>query len=89
MESLCLAVPVLGADCRGTEDLLEHGGGILFPVGDSARLADAMQRIIDQPDEARAMGQAGQAAMQTYSLDHIIELHETLYKEALNDRTSA
>jgi glycosyltransferase involved in cell wall biosynthesis len=83
MESLCLEVPVIGSRIRGTSDLLDQGGGLLVPVGDVAALAAAMQRMIDHPDEARAMGERGRRGMADYDQRAIVRLHEELYDEAL------
>jgi glycosyltransferase involved in cell wall biosynthesis len=86
MEALSLEVPVVGSRIRGTTELLEAGGGLLVPVGDRARLAEALRRVLDFPERAREMGRRGRIAMAEYSLDRIVELHERLYDDALRGR---
>lgn len=83
MESLNLEVPVIGTDIRGVRDLLENSGGILVKVGDEAAIAAAMARLLDNPEEARRMGQMGQRHMEKYDLRNVIALHEQLYAQAL------
>jgi glycosyltransferase involved in cell wall biosynthesis len=83
MESLSLGVPVIGSRIRGVADLLHGGGGLLVEAGDVAGLAAGMARILDQPEEARAMGRRGRERMADYELRHIVKLHEELYDEAL------
>jgi glycosyltransferase involved in cell wall biosynthesis len=83
MESLCLETPVIGTDIRGIRDLLAEGCGVLIQVGDVEALACAIAHILDHPQEARMMGKRGRECMSTYDLRHIIQLHETLYAEAL------
>ena len=83
MESMALGVPVIGAAARGTRDLLAQGGGLLVSVGDVGALARAIGYLADHPDEARTMGEMGRRAVEAYSLDRVIAMHEALYSEAL------
>lgn len=84
MESLSLEVPLIATDIRGSRDLLEHGGGMLVPVGDSGRLAQAMTWVLDHPAEASAMGREGRRLLVTHDIHHLLDLHEYLYKRAMN-----
>lgn len=84
MESLCMQVPAIGSDIRGIRDLLEGGCGLLVQLGDIAELANAIAYILDHPQEAKAMGKRGWEIMANYDLQHILQLHESLYAEALN-----
>lgn len=83
MESLCLEVPVIGTDIRGIRDLLQEDNGLLVQLGDVEQLAQAMAWILDDPAEAKAMGKRGRKLMAAYDLQHILNLHEALYAEAL------
>jgi glycosyltransferase involved in cell wall biosynthesis len=88
MESLSLGVPVIGSRIRGTADLLQGDCGLLVPVGDVVALADALARVLDNPDESLDMGRRGRERMADYDVGKIIELHEALYDEALRARKS-
>lgn len=83
MESLCMEVPVIGADIRGIRDLLEGDCGLLFELGNVEQLSQAMTWILDHPIAAKAMGKRAREIMAGYDLQHILTLHETLYAEAL------
>ena len=86
MESLSLAVPVIGTDICGVRDLLSDGSGLLVKLGDIAGLARAMAWVLDHPEEAKAMSQHGRARMvATHDVRHILALHEQLYSETLGD----
>ena len=61
MEALSLEVPVVGADTRGIRDLLAGGGGIIVPIGDTERLAEAIRDLVDNPEKSRAIGASGLA----------------------------
>jgi glycosyltransferase involved in cell wall biosynthesis len=86
MEALCLEVPVVGSDARGIRDLLEGGGGIVVPVGDVAKLAEAIRELVDHPPRARQMGETGRRNMAQYSLPNVIKLNEELYRHAIGER---
>ena len=86
MESLCLEVPVIGADTRGVRDLVDPGCGWLTPVGNPAVLAKNMDYVLHHPAEAAAKGRNGRQKMSGYDLAHIIRLHEELYNRVLTDR---
>ncbi|PAX60013.1 glycosyltransferase family 4 protein [Brunnivagina elsteri] len=84
MESLCLEVPVIGAEIRGIRDLVTQDCGYLFPVGDIQALADSIAMIADNPQKAQIMGKKGRDRMAAFELRQVIDLHEKLYTEALS-----
>ena len=81
MESLCMEIPVIGTEIRGTRDLLEGGNGLLVKLGDINGIASAMTWILDHPEEAQQMGKLGRENMVNYDVPHIIKLYEALYAE--------
>lgn len=81
MESLCMEVPVIGTEIRGTRDLLEGGNGLLVKLGDINSIASAMAWIVDHPEEAQQMGRRGRENMVNYDVPHILQLYEDLYAE--------
>jgi glycosyltransferase involved in cell wall biosynthesis len=83
MESLCLGTPVIGSRIRGMTDLLDDGCGLLFGVGDTKGMAEAMAWVLDHPEEAQETAQRGKAKMTRYDIGQILRLHESLYEEAL------
>jgi glycosyltransferase involved in cell wall biosynthesis len=88
MEALALEVPVIASTARGNGELLGSDRGILVPTGDVRGLAQAMDRLIDHPDEGRAMGRRGRARMvEQYDLKVLIGMHETLYRGMLTERS--
>jgi glycosyltransferase involved in cell wall biosynthesis len=83
MEAMAQGVPVIGTRIRGMTDLIGEGHGLLVPVGDPRAIADALRRIVDQPEEAKAIGERGRQAIPAYDLRNIIAMHDALYDEAL------
>lgn len=66
LEAMCLKMPIVATDCPcgGPRTVMTDGvDGILVPVGDEDVYADALCRLIENPDEARKMGEnAGKIA---------------------------
>ncbi|WP_172634012.1 glycosyltransferase [Thermanaerovibrio velox] len=58
IEAMAMGKLVIGADSRGTVDLLEEGRGWLYPVGDVPELARLIERALDEPREAQEAGEA-------------------------------
>jgi glycosyltransferase involved in cell wall biosynthesis len=88
MESLCMEIPVIGTEIRGTRDLLEGGNGLLVKLGDINGIASAMAWILDHPEEAQQMGKRGRENMVNYDLPHILKLYEALYAEVNNQQST-
>jgi glycosyltransferase involved in cell wall biosynthesis len=88
MESLCLEVPAIGTDIRGTRDLLEGGVGLLVKLGDIEGLAQAMAWVLDHPVAAREMAQRGRKSILAYELQNILKQYEALYAEINNQQST-
>lgn len=65
LEAMAAGVPVVQPRCAAFPEVLEAtGGGVLCEVGDPASLAQELERLLLEPDRARALGQRGRAAVQ-------------------------
>lgn len=61
-EYMAAALPVVTIDIPPLNRIIRHEvDGLLYPEGDIAALAAAIARLLDQPAEARAMGEQGRA----------------------------
>ena len=58
IEAMAHGLPIITTNVGGSPDLLTPDAGILIPPGDSAALADAMQRLALDPALRKRMGQA-------------------------------
>jgi glycosyltransferase involved in cell wall biosynthesis len=60
LEAWTFGVPVVGCRVGAVPDVVEDGvTGLLIPPGDSAALADTVTRLLDDPAEARQLGEEG------------------------------
>lgn len=77
LEAAAMNVPAVVADSTGTVDSVVDGvTGFVVPVGDSARLAAVLQRLILEPHVATDMGVAARArAVEYFSQEHVWALN--------------
>ena len=60
MEAMSHALPVVATEVGGIPELVDDGRtGLLVPSEDPASLADALRRILDDPERAKEMGREG------------------------------
>jgi glycosyltransferase involved in cell wall biosynthesis len=60
VEMSATALPVVASRLQGlAEAILHERTGVLFEPGSAPGLADALARLLDQPDDAAALGRAG------------------------------
>ena len=67
LEAYALGKPVIGADIGGIPEMVREGEtGMLFPSGDSQKLADTLHSFQNLPTiELEDMGRQGRAWMET------------------------
>ena len=83
LEAVTAGVPAVAFDCpTGPREIIDHGRtGLLVPPEDVAALADGMLRLIENPDERRAMGAAARADSGRYSMSAVRQDWERLFAE--------
>lgn len=91
MEAMSHGVPVVATDVPGAGDLVVDGqtGFLVSTQAADARrrrgaFAKHANRILDDPDLARRLGQAGRKRMrEQFSVEQMVGLHAELYRELL------
>jgi glycogen(starch) synthase len=73
--------PVVASAVDGLPEVVAHERtGLLVPPGDAAALAAAIASLLDNPDRAGAMGEAGRhRAENHFSWDRYVAAHEDLF----------
>ncbi|MFW6089242.1 MAG: glycosyltransferase, partial [Gemmatimonadota bacterium] len=90
LEALRFERPVIGSDIGGIPDIIRHGEtGLLCPPGDAGALADALARLIRNPEEARAIARRGRVhAASAFGWDGVVGATTAAYERAVAARRS-
>ena len=75
MEAMHAALPVAATAVKGHVDLIEpERDGLLFPYGDEAACAEAIQRLMDTPELCARLGAAAAEDAEQYALERVFPL---------------
>jgi glycosyltransferase involved in cell wall biosynthesis len=87
IEAAACGRAVVTTDVPGCRDsVIPNKTGLIVPVRDSEKLANALQWLIEHSQERVAMGKAGRGlAEREFSIDKIVREHLEIYKE-LSDK---
>ncbi|HUF87646.1 MAG TPA: glycosyltransferase family 4 protein [Thermohalobaculum sp.] len=85
VEAAAAARPVVTTDVPGCRDaIIEGETGLLVPVRDSAALARAIRRLVEEPETRWRMGRAGRAlAERAFSVRDVAQRHLAIYRALL------
>ena len=88
LEGMAMGCACVATDCpSGPADIVEDGrNGLLVPVEDVVRLTDAINRLIDNQDEAQAYASAAIAVKSKYSTDQIMNQWDDLINSVIEHR---
>lgn len=81
-------IPVVGARAGGIpEVVVDEETGLLCPPGDAGALAAAIERLLKDPEAARAMGERGRSRIEAeFSVDAMVEGNLRVYREVVAAR---
>jgi glycosyltransferase involved in cell wall biosynthesis len=63
--------------------VVDGQSGLLVPPGDVAALAEAMRRLLEDPDLRHNLGRRGRARAQLFAADIIMPQFEELYRDLI------
>ncbi|MEX2212667.1 MAG: glycosyltransferase family 4 protein [Phycisphaeraceae bacterium] len=86
VQALLTGVPVVGYDAGGIRDVcLNDRTGILVPLGDRAKLAEAIRSLLNDAALRRRFGETGRAfARERYDARIMVEQLQHVYEEVLS-----
>jgi len=89
MEAMVMAKPCVSTTISGIPELIEDGhSGLLVPEKDEIALADALMRLLADPQLASQLGQAGREKVQReFNLDRVTDQLLDLFASELEGQT--
>ncbi|MEE9602538.1 MAG: glycosyltransferase family 4 protein [Thermoguttaceae bacterium] len=89
IEAMAAGLPVVAFDNAGNRAVVSDGRhGLLVPPGKSESLAEAVNRLLDEPQLARQMGSEGRIrAENEFPLAKMVDRHVTLVEELVSPGT--
>lgn len=87
LEAAGAGLPVVATDVGGTAEAVHSGlNGILVQKGNMVALGDAIKHLLENPEEARAMGVNGAALVkEQFNFEAHTEKLEALYRDVLSE----
>jgi glycosyltransferase involved in cell wall biosynthesis len=83
LEAMACGLPVISTSSVGAQEIVTDGhDGLLTPIDDEAALADAMRRLIEDPQLRERLGRNGAEVSERYSLERIVERWDTAISAA-------
>ena len=84
-EAQASGLPVIASRCGGVPEVVQEGRtGLLVPPGDAHALADAIERLLGQPELAQRMATAGRTwVVERFSWDAVVSATEALLERAI------
>ena len=87
IEAAACGRAVITTDHPGCRDAIEPDTGVLIPIRNSERLADALQDLIMNSDKRTAMGSAGRVlAQREFSIEKIVNHHFKIYRDLMDNK---
>lgn len=85
LEALQLQRPVIASRIQGIPELIVDGEtGLLVPIKDPYALAQSIERLLENPDQAIEMGKKGyKQVIQTYTIEQNASAYENIYHQLL------
>lgn len=83
LEAMSTGMPVVASDISANRALIEHGvNGLLYQVGNTQALAEALELILDQGSLRERLGCEGRRTVEVdYWIDRVAARYEALYAD--------
>ena len=91
LEAMSLGRPVIATGVGGVYSVIRDGEtGLVVPPSNSSRLAARMIELLDNPTQARALGEGGRQLVQRdFGVDEMVSRTATIYREVLDEWSTA
>ena len=74
IEAICVGLPVVSTKVSGTDELIQDGvNGLLVNIGDEQGMTDALEKLIQDEELMKQMGEANQKKASLFQIDTIVD----------------
>jgi glycosyltransferase involved in cell wall biosynthesis len=89
LEALCCGIPVVTTHAQQDHDVITDGiHGLLVPPGDIRLLMQALEKLYQNPHQAKVMGHTGQNLInEKFSIDRVVARYRAIFLEAYKNST--
>lgn len=90
MQAGAAGIPVVGGLAGGIPEVVKNGEtGLLGPPGDAGALAEAIERLLKDPETGRVMGERARARIESrFSVDAMVEGNLEVYRQVVRGGAS-
>jgi glycosyltransferase involved in cell wall biosynthesis len=91
LDALAMELPVAASHTGGIPEIIDHGeSGLLVPPGEPGPLAEAMDRLLSDPDESARLGRRGRrTVLERFSVQAMVDGTEAVYRRLLGNGVPA
>lgn len=87
LEAAAAGIPIVASRTGGLPEIIEHEQtGLLVPPTDVDALADALARVLRDPELGRRMASKGRAHVQKFAIESAVAAYDDLYSACLGER---
>ena len=73
IEAICVGLPVVSTKVSGTDELIQDGvNGLLVDIGDEQGMTDALEKLIQDEELMKQMGEANREKASLFQIDTIV-----------------
>ena len=74
IEAVCVGLPVVSTKVSGTDELIQDGvNGLLVDIGDEQGMTDALEKLIQDEELMKKMGEANREKASLFQIDTIVD----------------
>ena len=80
IQGMASGLPVIGANSWALPEYIKPESGLVVPVGDENKLAEAIGRLIANPDYSAKLGRGGVEQSAQYAAKNVVAVWEKIYE---------
>lgn len=86
LEAMAAGLPVVAVNASGTRDMLKHGQQGYLVENDAEALADAIKKLLANPDKMKRFAEAAYKKAQSFNIECLTEKLLDVYEQAIRDK---